>query len=353
MKTWYRLRAARKTAELLIYDEIGAWGKTSTALLNELAALGDLSTINVRINSPGGDVFEALAMHNTLTRHPAKIITHIDGLCASAATFVALAGDEVRMADNAMMMIHEPWTTAGGNAEAMQKQADLLDTIAEQIVNLYARKTGADPADIREWMQAETWYTADQALAAGFIDIIDVPLKMAALAVQHDLSRFKNSPILPCMEPVVMTVENPIETPETPDVPTPPPPVPESARPLDAINIVRICNTANEPKLAEILLATPHTAEQVQARIAQAATVRKVCAIARQPELAPGLIAAGADEAAAKLATWDALVTRDESQHIDATPPLKTARAVTRAQFDAMTPPARREHLAAGGQVSD
>ncbi len=352
MKSWYRLRAARKTAELLIYDEIGSGGKTSTALLNELAALGDLTTINVRINSPGGDVFEALAMHNALTRHQAQIITHIDGLCASAATFVALAGDEVRMADNAMLMIHEPWTVAGGNADAMQKQADLLDTIAEQIVALYARKTGAEPAAIREWMQAETWYTADQALAAGFIDIIDVPLKMAALAVQHDLSRFKNSPILPCMEPVVMTVENPIETPETPDVPTAPP-VPEAARPLDAINIVRICNAANEPKLAEILLATPHTAEQVQARIAQAATVRKVCAIAKQPDLAPGLIAAGADEATAKLATWDALVTRDESQHIDATPPIKSARTVTRAQFDAMTPLARRDHLAAGGQVSD
>ena len=352
MKSWYRLRAARKTAELLIYDEIGAWGKTSTSLLNDLAALGDLTTINVRINSPGGDVFEALAMHNALTRHPAQIITHVDALCASAATFILLAGDEVRMADNAMLMIHDPWTIAGGNAEAFQKQADLLDAIAEQIVNLYARKTGADPTDIREWMQAETWYTADQALAAGFVDAIDAPMRMAALAT-HDLSRFKNCPALPGMEPVAMTIETPIETPETPDVPTPPPAVPESARPLDAINIVRICNTANEPKLAEILLATPHTAEQVQTRIAQAAAVRKVCAIAKQPELAPGLIAAGADEPAAKLATWDALVTRDEAAPIDATPPLKTARAVTRAQFDAMTPPARREHLAAGGQVSD
>lgn len=358
MKTWYRLRAARKTAELLIYDEIGAWGKTSATLLNELAALGDLTTINVRINSPGGDVFEALAMHNALTRHPAQIITHVDALCASAATFILLAGDEVRMADNAMMMIHEPWTIAGGNAEAFQKQADLLDTIAEQIVNLYARKTGADPTSIREWMQAETWYTADQALAAGFIDAIDVPLKMAALATKHDLSRFKNSPSTTPSE-LSMTDES---TPETPDVPAipailatipTPPPVPDAARPLDAINIVRICNAANEPKLAEILLATPHTAEQVQTRIAQAATIRKICAIARQPELAPGLIAAGADEAAAKLAIWDALVTRDEAAPIDATPPIRTARAVTRAQFDAMTPLARREHLAAGGQVSD
>jgi ATP-dependent protease ClpP protease subunit len=317
MKTWYRLRAARKTAELLIYDEIGAWGKTSAMLLNDLAAMGDLSTINVRINSPGGDVFESWAMHNALARHPAQIITHVDGLCASAATFILLAGDEVRMADNAMLMIHEPWTVAGGNAEAFQKQADLLDTIAEQIVNLYARKTGADPADIRAWMQAETWYTADQALAAGFIDAIDVPLKMAALAVQHDLSRFKNSPILPCMESAMSEIETPDIVVDAPV----PPPVPDAARYLDGVSTSRLCLAAGEAGLIPILLAMQVTEDDVKSRVARAAAVRQICAVAKQPELAAGLIANDADEDAAKAATWAALVARDEAAPVDTSPP--------------------------------
>jgi len=315
IKTWYRLRAARQSAELLIYDEIGAWGKTVKDLMAELTALGDLTTIHLRINSPGGDVFEALAMHNALTRHPAQVITHIDSLCASAATFVALAGDEVRMADNALFMIHEPWTVAGGNAEAFQKQADLLDTVAEQIVGIYARKTGADRADLRAWMQAETWYTADQAYAAGFIDTIDTPLKMAALAT-HDLTRFKNSPSLsssPHPE-LVMSTTPAVETPETPDVP-------ESARPLDGVTLSRLALASNEPGLIPTLLSTPHTEEQAKTRLAQAVAVRKVCAVAKQPDLAPGLIAAGADEDAAKLATWAALVARDESAPVDTSPP--------------------------------
>lgn len=318
MKTWYRLRAARKTAELLIYDEIGAWGKTSTALLNELAALGDLTTINVRINSPGGDVFEAWAMHNALARHPAQIITHVDGLCASAATFILLAGDEVRMADNAMMMIHEPWTIAGGNAEAFQKQADLLDTIAEQIVNLYARKTGAEPAAIREWMQAETWYTADQALAAGFIDAIDAPLKMAALAVQHDLTRFKNSPfpvLSTVMEPVMAEIENPDIVIDAP-VPLLP-----ATRYLDGVTTSRLCLAAGEAGLIPILLAMQVTEDDVKSRVARAAAVRQICAVAKQPELAAGLIANDADETAAKAATWAALVARDEAAPVDTAPP--------------------------------
>jgi ATP-dependent protease ClpP protease subunit len=316
MKTWYRLRAARKTAELLIYDEIGAWGKTSTMLLNELAALGDLTTINVRINSPGGDIFEAWAMHNALIRHPAQIITHIDGLCASAATFILLAGDEVRMADNAMLMIHEPWTVASGDAEAMQKQVDLLDTMAEQIVNLYARKTGADPADIRAWMQSETWYTADQALAAGFIDAIDVPIKMAALAVQHDLTRFKNSPsTTPPEKPM------PENTPKTSDAPTPPPATDAAARYLDAVTTSRLCLAAGEPGLIPILLAMQVTEDDVKARVARAAAVRQICAVAKQPDLAVGLIAVDAGEDAAKAATWAALVARDEAAPVDTSPP--------------------------------
>ncbi len=356
MKSWYRLRASRKTAELLLYEEIGAWAKTSKDFAAELDALGELKTITVRINSVGGDVFEALAMHNALARQTADVIVHIDGVCASAATLVALAGDEVRMADNALWMIHEPWTVAGGNAEVFQKQADLLDTAAEQITTIYARKTGADSETIRDWMRAETWYTAKQALEAGFVDAIDEPLRIAALAT-HDLSRFKNFSTIKDSVMSEIEVDTPVADVPDPE-PTPAPaapevPGPEAARPLDAVSIARQCNAAREPGLTPILLATPHTQEQVEARIAAAAAVRRVCALAQTPDLADGMIAAGADENAAMLATWQTLADRSNANPVDPTPPNRGGAAMARAQFDALTPSARAEFIRAGGQLTD
>lgn len=335
MKTWYRLRASRTRAELLIYDEIGQWGKTSKDLIAELNGLGDAIThVDLRINSPGGDVFEAIALYNALLRHPAQVITHVDALCASAATVVAVAGDEVRMADNAMWMIHDPWTFAMGNSAAMQKQADVLESVAETIVQIYARKTGAEPDTLRDWMQAETWLNAEEAQQAGFVDAIEAPLKIAALARAHDVSRFRNAPRKLTMQTDI--AESPPVAPETPEVPEvpeaaeapPAEPTPEAPAPapLDAVAVARLCLDAREPGLTPVLLATPHTAEQVQARLAQATAVRRVCAVARVPELADGLIAAGLDETGAKLATWERLVARAEASPVDSTPPTAPGR---------------------------
>lgn len=323
MKTWFRLRAARTTAELRLYDEIGAWGITSKDLLAQLDALGQITTLTVRINSPGGDVFDALAIHNALSRHPARVVAHIDALCASAATLIALAADEVRMADNALFMIHEPWTVSMGNSAELLKQSDLLDTTAENIVGIYARKTGADPAEVRDWMRAETWYTAEQALAAGFIDAIDEPLKMAAL-ISHNLAQFRNRP----SEKLPMTDPTPVpETPDTPEltVPTPlPDPIPEPEA-LTAPTIARMCNDAKLAALTPVLLATPHTEAQVKTRITQAQAVRQICTVARQPEKAETLILEGADETAAKLACWDALIARAEAAPVDNSVPAPIA----------------------------
>ena len=319
-RSWYRLRAARHTAELLIYDEIGSWGKTASGLLNELTELGDLQRVDLRINSPGGDVFEALAIHNALARHPARVVIHIDALCASAATVIALAGDEIRMADNALFMIHDVWTALSGNAEQLQQAADRINTLSEQIAALYARKTGADPDLIRQWMQAETWLTADQALQAGFIDAIDEPLKMAALAT-HDLTRFKNRPL----EAPSMTQPLAQPDPETPDVPETPatgdaPETPETA--LDPVIVSQLCLTANEPALIPALLkAGIKTEGGVRSALASAQAVRKICAMAQTPELADGLIATGASPDQAKLITWNALVARAEASPVDNTPP--------------------------------
>lgn len=305
MKTWYRLRAARKSAELLLYEEIGAFGVSSKYLVAQLESLGEITDLTVRINSPGGDVFDALAIHNALSRHPARVVACIDALCASAATLVALAADEVRMADNGMFMIHEPWTVSMGNSAELLKKSDLLDTIAQQIVGIYTRKTGADPDTVREWMRAETWYTAEQALAAGFVDVIDEPMKMAAL-ISHNLSQFKNFH----SEKLPMTDQTPELEAPTPD------PIPEPDA-LPAPTIARMCNTAKLAVLTPVFLSEPHTEAQVKARLKRAAAVRQICAAARQPEKADALILADADEITAKAACWDALIARSEAALID------------------------------------
>ncbi len=337
MKTWYRIRAARKTAEIRIYEEIGAWGVTAKRFVDDLAALGEISTLSVRINSLGGDVFDAIAMYNALSRHPARIVTHVDGICASAATLVALAADEVLMADNGLWMIHEPWTVSGGNADQLQKSADLLDSIAEQIVGIYARKTGADPANIREQMREETWLDAEQALEAGYVDAIDAPLKAVAKA---DLSRFKHPPqqreASAMSEPTqpAETAES-VDSPPTPQEPSNenpnPPAAPDSASDaLEPSAVAKACLDANEPGLIPALLSGKVTAAALHQRLANAAEVRRLCAIARQPERAAEYVAAELSPDQAKLRLWDRLVAMDRALgEIDSTPPVATQKPTT------------------------
>lgn len=318
-KTWYRIRAARRSAEIRIYEEIGAWGITAQQFANDLDALGELAALTVRINSPGGDVFEAFAIHNALQRHPARITVYIDGLCASAATLIALAGDETRMVENGHFMIHEPWTYAGGDAEDLQRSAELLDSIAQQIVDLYAKKTGLDSDAIRSLMKAETWLTAAEALESGFIDVIDEPLRVAAKV--HDLSRFHHAPGATMSKNPTATPSPaaPDPTPVTPNPPAAPDPTPET---LEPTAIAQACLDANEPTLIPILLAGPMNAATLHARLANATEVRGLCAIAKRPEAAAHYIAAGLTPDQVKLRLWESIVAADRAVgEIDTTPP--------------------------------
>ncbi len=183
-------------AEVVLYDEIGFWGVTAEQFREELQGI-DASTIHLRINSPGGNVFDALAMFNSLREHPARIVSHIDGLAASAATVVALGGDEVRMAANAFFMIHDPWLLTVGNAEQLRKDADLLDKITGSIVETYRGKTGGTAEEVKAWMTAETWFNATEAAEAGFVDALDSNEEedlAAAAAALFDLSIFNHVP---------------------------------------------------------------------------------------------------------------------------------------------------------------
>jgi len=181
-------------AEISIYDQIGGWGVTANDFIAQLKELGDVSTINLRIASGGGSIVEGNTIFNALKRHEAKVITHIDSLAASMASVIAMAGDEIHMAANALLMIHNPWTMSMGGAEQLRKDADLLDKMEANIRTSYARSTlSAEELDAA--MEAETYYTAEEAKEFGFIDEID-GANLAAASI-GDMETIKGFNALP------------------------------------------------------------------------------------------------------------------------------------------------------------
>jgi ATP-dependent Clp protease protease subunit len=181
-------------ASLYIYDVIDAyWGVSAAAVIDAVAQAGDAEVLNVYINSPGGDVFEGRAIMAALSRFEGKTVAHIDSLCASAATSIALACNEVEMSDGAFFMIHNASGWAWGDKNAMRETADLLEKIEGAIVNDYTSKTGKDAEQIVAWMNAETWFSASEALENGFIDrITEAPAAKAKNT--WNLSAFANAP---------------------------------------------------------------------------------------------------------------------------------------------------------------
>ena len=177
---WYRLQnKAGETPALYIYDEIGYFGDSAKGLVDQLNQV-DGGQIDVHLNSPGGDIFDGLAIYQALKNHPAQVTVRIDGLAASIASVIAMAGDKVVMAPKASMMIHDGWTVACGNAAELTKMANLLDTQSQIIASVYADRSNSDAEFWRAQMQAETWYTAEEALEAGLIDEIEGQEKKAA-----------------------------------------------------------------------------------------------------------------------------------------------------------------------------
>jgi ATP-dependent Clp endopeptidase proteolytic subunit ClpP len=196
-RKWYDLKTdGGSTAEVWIYEQIGAdfWGEGLTAkqFVEDIGAL-DVDHIALHINSPGGSVFDGQAIFNAIERHPASVTSYVDGLAASIASVVALAGDTVEMATNALFMVHDPYGVAMGTSSDMVQMAGVLDKVAATIVGIYAAKTGADPEQIAADMAAETWYTAAEALAAGYADRVGKPVKAAAMT-HFDLSAFRHPP---------------------------------------------------------------------------------------------------------------------------------------------------------------
>lgn len=166
--SWYSIEAAAGTAtEILIYDEIGEWGVTARDFLSDLGQVK--GAIDLHLNSAGGEVFDGMAIYDALKRR-GNITVHVDSLAASISSVIAQAGERRIMAPNATMMIHDASSGMAGNGSELRTLADLLDKTSDNIASVYAERAGGDLADWRAAMQATTWYSAAEAVAAGLAD---------------------------------------------------------------------------------------------------------------------------------------------------------------------------------------
>lgn len=181
------------TTPVYIYDEIGFWGTSAEGFVEQLMTI-KTDRIDLHLNTPGGDMFDGLAIYNSLKQHKAQVTTYVDALAASAGSFIALAGERVIMARNATMMIHDAAAITWGNAADMREMADLLDGFSNNIADIYSQKGGGSADEWRALMKEETWYTAKEAVAAGLADEMTDPDEEAEEATNKwDLSLFNHA----------------------------------------------------------------------------------------------------------------------------------------------------------------
>jgi ATP-dependent protease ClpP protease subunit len=186
---WYRIaNKSSSVAEVMIYDEIGFFGVTAADFVKDLRGI-TADQIDLRLNTPGGDVFDGVAIYNALRDHAARVEVTVDGLAASAGSFIAQAGDRVVMNRGSQMMIHDAWGLTIGNADDMRQMADLLDKNTASIAGIYAERSGRPVDEWRDLMRAETWFDADEAVEAGLAD--EVAGRSAASRNSFDLSVFR------------------------------------------------------------------------------------------------------------------------------------------------------------------
>ena len=189
---WYKIEAKDddNNAEIIIYDVVGCPYIDAFDLIRNLGTI-KAKNISVRINSPGGDVFDGVAIFNALKEHPAHVTTKIEGLAASIASIIALAGDEVQAHKNAMYMVHDPWVLAAGNQYDLREIADILGKIGGNMLDIYYDKSNIGKRELKQMMKDETWFTAAEAKDRGLIDTI---LDTGAAKAKFDLSIYANVP---------------------------------------------------------------------------------------------------------------------------------------------------------------
>lgn len=324
-KSWYTFQASgeaeQQTIEVFVYGEIGTWGVSANQFVQDLRAMDDgTSPVVVAFNSIGGDLFDGLAIHNALSRLGERCTGRIDALAASAASVAVCGAHRVVIAANAMLMIHNPYTFTGGDAEDFRRVADVLDQTLEAIIAAYKSKApDIDEAELRRMVNAETWLTANEAVALGLADEVGDGLKVKACLGQGSvLQRFQNAP-----------AELLAQLDEEPDVePTDPVNLPDPVPVLDAaglaLMVTKGCAAAGISNLVDPILASTKLESEavVTAALTKAKALHGLCVAARLPELTGEFLAAGLDEAAVRARLFDKLVSSGGGFEINNSLPL-------------------------------
>ncbi|WP_397453770.1 head maturation protease, ClpP-related [Pseudomonas lurida] len=322
-KSWYTFQASgeaeQRNIEIFVYGEIGAWGVTANQFVQDLRAMDDgVSPVIVAFNSIGGDLFDGLAIHNALSRLGERCTGRIDALAASAASVAVCGAHRVVIAANAMLMIHNPYTFTGGDAEDFRRVADVLDQTLEAIIAAYkAKAPDIDEAELRRMVNAETWLTANEAVALGLADEVGDGLKVSACLGQGSvLQRFQHAP----PELLAQLDEEPEADPVEPD----PVPVLDAAK--LALMVTQGCAAAGISNLVEPLLAATKLESEavIQAALTNAKALHGLCVAARLPELTVEFVTAGLDEAAVRARLFDKLVSSSGTFEINNSLPLNS-----------------------------
>ena len=314
-------------ATLSIFDEIGFWGVQAKDFIRDLSAVKSKS-LNVEINSPGGDVFAGLAIFNALRSSGKEIVVTVLGVAASAASLIAMAGDRIVMPKNTFMMVHNPWSFAMGNADELRDTADTLDKIGSSLRLTYAARTGLPEDEIAEMLSTDTWLTADEALAKGFAtEVIDnVAAKASFDMTRADLPEAVRAVFAAAKEPTPA----PEPTPEPKVEPSVADALPADPEPLMSERIVEAAQAAGFGEYGAVWAVACTTVEEMQARVSGAREINSLCALAKSKS-ADAWIRAGKTVTDVRAMLIKSMAVDDEANHTDSTPrtnPAPVAAAV-------------------------
>lgn len=317
MKFWYTIKNREgsngKPAELSIHDEIGFWGLTAKDFENDLKGI-TASAINISINSPGGSVFDGLAIFNMLRASGKTINTNVLGIAASIASVIQQAvanGGKRTMPENTMIMVHNPSGITMGTAEDMRETADLLDKIGNSLVGIYVKATGKSEDDVRAMLAKDTFLTAQEALDAGFIDEITDAVEVTA---GYEVDR------LPENVKALFKAQQQ----EQQQDPEPEPqgdPEPEANPVVDQIKA--IIDKAGLSDYTSVFALDPNitTPEQAKVAVAEARDINALCAMVGKTDMAPGFIKARSSYADARAKLAEVLASKDVEQPTDSAQP--------------------------------
>lgn len=296
---------------LRIFDEIGFWGVQAKDFTSDLSKVQS-KTLNVEINSPGGDVFAGLAIYNALKSSGKEIVVKVMGVAASAASLIAMAGDKIQMPKNTFMMVHNPWSFAMGNADELREQANVLDKIGDSLLKTYAARTGKSEDEIAPLLAKDTWLTADEAVEMGFATEVTDEVKANA---SFDMARADLPETVKAVFAMASGQANPEDTPPEEDDDA------QDSSVSVAEQIEAAAKAAGLEAHASLWAVACTSLEDATAKISAAREIKALCAVAKMDSKADAAIRAGKSVSDVRAELVKAMAELDEETHTDTSKP--------------------------------